>query len=232
MRASILFLLSLTLLLTSSHDARSQEETDAYLWLEEVEGEKALSWAKQMSESTLGVLKEQASFDEIYRRALEILNSDKRIVYPQFSGDYLYNFWKDEKYERGVWRRTTLEQYLKPSPQWDVLLDIDKLSRDEGQSWAFAGAAGLYPDYLQYVVFLSRGGGDAHVGREFNASSKQFVPGGFSFPEAKGSVSWLDPNTVYVQTDFGEGSLTDSGYPRIARRWKRGASLDQAQTIF
>lgn len=232
MRASIFFLLSAALFLVLSQDARSQEEADAYLWLEEVEGEKALSWAKQMSESTLTVLKAQSSFDEIYQRTLEILNSDKRIVYPQFYGDYLYNFWKDEKYERGIWRRTTLQQYLKPSPEWDILLDIDRLSREEGQPWVFAGAVGLYPDYLQYVVFLSRGGGDARIGREFDANSKQFVQGGFSLPEAKGSLSWDDPNTVYVQTDFGEGSLTDSGYPRIAKRWKRGTTLDQAQTIF
>ena len=102
MRASIFFLLSAALFLVLSQDARSQEEADAYLWLEEVEGEKALSWAKQMSESTLTVLKAQSSFDEIYQRTLEILNSDKRIVYPQFYGDYLYNFWKDEKYERGI----------------------------------------------------------------------------------------------------------------------------------
>lgn len=232
MRAPIPFLLSALLLLVSAHDARSQEEADAYLWLEEIEGEKALNWSKKRSESTLAVLKAQPAFKEIYQRALEVLNSDKRIAYPQFRGEYLYNFWKDDKYERGIWRRTRLEEYVKPSPEWDILLDIDRLCRDEGEPWVYKGAAGLYPDYSRYVVYLSRGGSDARVGREFDAGSKQFVKEGFNLPEAKGSLSWKDPNTVYVRTDFGEGSLTESGYPRIAKRWKRGTPLSQAQTIF
>jgi prolyl oligopeptidase len=232
MRVPIPFLLSALLLLVSAHDVRSQEEADAYLWLEEVEGQKALNWARKTSESTLAVLKAQPAFEKIYQKALEVLNSDKRIAYPQFRGEYLYNFWKDDKYERGIWRRTRLKEYVKPSPEWEILLDIDRLCHDESEPWVYKGAAGLYPDYLRYVVFLSRGGGDARVGREFDANSKQFVKEGFNLPEAKCYLSWKDPNTVYVGTDFGEGSLTESGYPRIAKKWKRGTPLSQAQTIF
>jgi len=209
-----------------------QEEADAYLWLEDIEGEKALNWVKGKNESTLSVLKTQSVFDETYQRALEILNSDKRIAHPQIRGRYLYNFWQDEKNERGIWRRTTLEEYLKPSPQWEILLDIDKLCQEEGEQWVYKGASGLYPDYTLYMVYLSRGGSDAQVGREFDARSKQFVKDGFYLPEAKGSISWKDPNTVYVQTDFGEGSLTSSGYPRMAKIWKRGTPLSAAQTVF
>jgi prolyl oligopeptidase len=210
----------------------AQEEADPYLWLEEVEGAKALAWVEQRNEASLGVLKAQPVFQETFDRTLEILNSDERIAYPSFRGKYLYNFWQDEKSERGLWRRTTLEEYLKPAPAWETLLDIDQLSQEESQKWVFKGATGLYPDYQRYLVSLSPGGGDAVVVREFDAESKQFVEDGFSLPQAKSSVSWKDIDTIYVQTDFGEGSLTDSGYPRVAKKWKRGTPLSEAETVF
>ncbi|MHC4489331.1 MAG: prolyl oligopeptidase family serine peptidase, partial [Planctomycetota bacterium] len=220
------------MLLLSVNEAWSQEYTDAYLWLEEIEGEKALNWVEDKNKAALAVLRAQPMFEETYQKALEILNSDERIAYPKIRGKYIYNFWQDENNERGIWRRTTLKEYLRPSPKWEILLDIDKLCQDEGEQWVYKGEDGLYPDYSRYVVYLSRGGSDARVGREFDASSKQFVKEGFNLPEAKSLLSWKDLNTVYVQTDFGEGSLTKSGYPRIAKRWKRGTPLSQAQTIF
>ena len=232
MKRTICVLLSVLPALVWVQWSRGREATDPYLWLEDIEGEKAMSWVKQQNEATLAVLKAQPAFEPTYEKALEILNSDKRIAYPSFKGDYVYNFWQDEKNERGLWRRTTPAEYLKPSPQWEVLLDIDKLSKEEGQPWVYKGAAGLYPDYMLYLVSLSRGGGDAVVVREFDAATKQFVKDGFSLPEAKGSVSWKDRDTIYVQTDFGPGSLTASGYPRVTKLWKRGTTLSEARTIF
>jgi prolyl oligopeptidase len=208
------------------------QDVDPYLWLEEVRGEKPLEWAKTHNEATLSVLKAQPGFEETYAKTLEVLDSDVRIPYPQFEGKYLYNFWKDKNNERGLWRRTTLAEYRKPAPKWEVLLDIDKLSREEGEQWVFKGAEGLYPEYRLFMVHLSRGGGDAVVIREFDADAKQFVKDGFTLPEAKGDVSWKDRDTLYVQTDFGPGSQTDSGYPRIAKLWKRGTPLSSATTIF
>jgi len=232
MKASIMVVLSVLLLLLWVQGAQSQEDADAYLWLEEIEAEKALSWVKEKNDATLAVFKSQPMFEETYRKALEILNSDKRIAYAGFQGKYVYNFWQDEKNERGLWRRTTLEEYLKPSPQWEILLDIDKLCQEEGEKWVYQGASGLYPDYMLYMVYLSRGGSDAQISREFDTRSKQFVKDGFHLPESKGSISWKDPNTVYVQTDFGKGSLTSSGYPRITKIWKRATPLSAAKTIF
>jgi len=216
----------------SANGVLSQEETDAYLWLEEIEGEKALSWVKAKNDAALAVLKAQPMFEQTYQKALEILNSDERIAYPQIRGKYLYNFWQDEENERGIWRRTSLEEYLEPSPKWEILLDIDKLCEEEDEQWAFKGAAGLYPDYTRYMIYLSRGGSDTRVGREFDANSKKFVKDGFYVPESKGAISWKDQDTVYVQTDFGEESLTDSGYPRIGKIWTRGTPLSAAQTVF
>jgi prolyl oligopeptidase len=229
---SMKILLFACVLLGPAYEARSGEQADPFLWLEEIKGEKALEWVEARNEASLSTLKAQPLFEEVYERVLQVLNSDVRIPYPRFQGKYLYNFWRDERNERGLWRRTTLEEYLKPSPRWEILLDIDKLCRDEGEPWVFKGAAGLYPDYTLFIVYLSRGGGDAVVAREFDADAKQFVKDGFHLPEAKGSVSWKDPNTLYVQTDFGEGSLTESGYPRITRLWKRGTPLSSARTIF
>ncbi|MBN2181850.1 MAG: S9 family peptidase [Sedimentisphaerales bacterium] len=207
-------------------------ESDPYLWLEEVEGQKALDWVRSKNEATLAVLKARPEYEQTYDKALEILNSDERIAYPQILGNYIYNFWQDKNNERGIWRRTTLAEYLKPSPQWEVLLDIDKLCEEEGEQWVYKGADGLYPDYELFIVYLSRGGGDAAVAREFDVETKEFIQGGFYLPEAKGSLSWKDRDTVYVQTDFGQGSLTESGYPRITKIWKRGTQLSSAKVIF
>jgi prolyl oligopeptidase len=225
-------MLGATMLLLTLQTIRADQEVDPYLWLEEVRGERPLDWVKARNEATLAVLKAQPDFEEIYDRTLEVLDSEVRIPYPQFEGKYLYNFWKDKNNERGLWRRTTLSEYLKPSPQWEVLLDIDKLCREEDEQWVFKGATGLYPDYTLFMVHLSRGGGDAVVIREFDADAKQFVTDGFFLPEAKGSVSWKDRYTLYVQTDFGPGSQTDSGYPRITKLWKRDTPLSSATTIF
>lgn len=232
MKGRIVMLSWVWLALASASPAGAREQADPYLWLEEVEGAKALAWVEQHNQTSLAVLKARPGFDETFEKTLEILNSDQRIAYPSFRGRYLYNFWQDAQNERGLWRRTTLKQYLEGSPQWETLLDIDELSQEESRQWVFKGASGLYPDYQRYLVSLSPGGGDAVVVREFDAQSKQFVENGFYLPEAKSSVSWKDIDTVYVQTDFGEGSLTESGYPRIAKRWKRGTPLSDAVTVF
>jgi prolyl oligopeptidase len=232
MRNLIILIFPVVMLLQCTYAIQAQEQTDPYLWLEQIEGKKALDWVEGQNEATLAVLKAQPRFEETYEKALKILNSDERIAYPYILGKYIYNFWKDEKYERGIWRRTTVAEYLKPSPKWEILLDIDKLYKEEGEKWVYKGASGLYPEYTRYIVYLSRGGGDATVAREFDADTKEFVKDGFYLPEAKGSVSWKDRDTVYVQTDFGEGSLTDSGYPRITKIWKRGTPLSEAKTIF
>ena len=232
MRHRTTILLLTVVLLWPSCAMWAQEPSDPYLWLEEVKGEKSLEWVKARNKATLAVLEAQPGFDEIRARTLEILNSDLRIPYPSFRGKYLYNFWRDEKNERGLWRRTALAEYRSPSPQWDVLLDIDKLCKDEDEQWVWKGATGLYPDYRLFLVHLSRGGGDAVVIREFDAETKQFVKDGFYVPEAKSRVSWKDAKTLYVGTDFGAGSLTTSGYPRIAKVWKRGTPLRDAETVF
>jgi len=205
---------------------------DPHLWLEDVSGEKALDWVKQQNEESVSELTESDEFKEREKRLLEILDSDERIPFVVKRGEYYYNFWRDAKHPRGLWRRTTLEEYRKDKPEWDVIIDVDALGEKEGENWVWHGVSMLRPDYRHAIVSLSRGGADADVKREFDVEKREFVEGGFELPEAKSRVSWRDKDTLLVGTDFGEGSLTDSGYPRIVKVWKRGTPLEEAETVF
>ena len=207
-------------------------DDDPFQWLEDVQGEKALAWAKQQNAKALAVLEARPEYKPIYQRTLEILDSKEKIPTPELLGDSVYNFWKDDVHERGIWRRTTLASYRTADPKWETVLDVDALAKAEGKSWVFQSSACLPPAHTRCLIELSQGGSDAAVVREFDTKTKEFVSGGFSLPEAKSSVAWRDEDTVWVGTDFGPGSLTTSGYPRIVKLWKRGTPLSAAKTIF
>ena len=214
---------------TSTPMANSE---DPYKWLEEVEGKEALEWVETKNRLSLNILQSQEYYQELFEKNLEIYNSSDRIPSPSIIGDYIYNFWQDSDHVRGIWRRCNKESYLRGDPQWDILLDIDKMAEEDGIQWVFKGATGLYPDYTRFMVSLSRGGGDAVVVREFDAEGKSFPADGFSLPESKGGVSWLDKNRLLVASDFGQGSMTTSGYPRQVKIWERGTSIDDAKIVF
>ncbi|WP_424185172.1 prolyl oligopeptidase family serine peptidase [Actinokineospora sp. G85] len=205
---------------------------DPYLWLEDVTGDKALDWVKERNAEAVSALTGGERFERIRTGLREVLDADDRIPYPRRRGEFLYNFWQDAARPRGVWRRTTLEEYRGGDPAWDVLLDIDALAEAEGENWVWAGAAVLRPEYRRALVELSRGGADAAVVREFDLVERAFVDDGFALPEAKSRVGWIDEDTVYVGTDFGEGSMTASGYPRVMKVWRRGTPLAEAETVF
>ena len=207
------------------------QETDPYLWLENVDAEKSLEWVEQWNKKSLDVLTSQPDYQNIYEKNLEIYNSTDRIADPTIYGDYIYNFWQDQNHIRGIWRRTSLKNYVNGNPVWETVIDIDKLSKEDNVKWVFKGVTGLYPDYNKFLVSLSKGGGDAIVVKEFDAVTKSFVENGFYVPEAKGSVSWIDENTIMVSTDFGDG-VTTSGYPKQVKTWKRGTDLKDAKLIF
>jgi prolyl oligopeptidase len=212
--------------------ANAQTPEDPYLWLEDVTGEKPLEWVKSRDAESKAELEAKPEFAQLHERLLAIYNSRSRIPSVQKRGTWLYNFWQDAENPRGVWRRTTLDEYRKTEPKWDVVLDIGKLSTDENEKWVFKGAVCLYPDYKRCLVSLSRGGADAIEIREFDTGSKQFVKGGFLLPESKGSGTWKDIDTIYVETNFGPGTMTDSGYPRMVKEWKRGTPLSEAMLTF
>ncbi|MGO9509019.1 MAG: S9 family peptidase, partial [Mycobacterium sp.] len=206
-------------------------DDDPYLWLEEVTGDEALDWVRARNKPTLARLCDD-EFERMRTEALEVYDTDARIPYVGRRGEYLYNFWRDAANPRGLWRRTTLDSYRTDSPDWDVLIDVDELGRADGEKWVWAGANVIEPDRTRALVWLSPGGSDASLLREFDMLTREFVYDGFQLPEAKSVSSWADPDTVLVGTDFGPDSLTESGYPRIIKRWRRGTALTEAETIF
>jgi prolyl oligopeptidase len=212
--------------------ADGQLDDDPYLWLEEVTGERALAWVRERSDEATAELAASERFQSIKAQVLEALDADDKIPYVVRRGPYLYNFWRDAAHPKGLWRRTTLDEYRTAEPDWQVLVDVDALAADEGENWVWHGAAVLRPAYEKCLVQLSRGGADATVVREFDLATLAFVDDGFTLPEAKSDVGWVDDDTVFVGTDTGPGSLTDSGYPRIVRRWHRGTPLSAAEAVF
>jgi prolyl oligopeptidase len=205
---------------------------DPFLWLEEIEGEKALAWVHAQNALSLPQFENDPRYGEFLSQADKILNAKDKIPYGALRAGYVYNFWQDEKNIRGLWRRTTFQSYQDKEPTWDIILDLDALAKKEEENWVYKGASCLPPAFEHCMLRLSKGGTDASVYREFNIRSKGFVEDGFIVPEAKSSVDWIDKDTLLVGTDWGENTLTDSGYPRIVKTWQRGTPLSAAQTLY
>ena len=210
----------------------SSANMDPYLWLEEVQGDKALAWVRERNAVSTALLQAPPVFADNRAKVLGVLNNRDQIPGVTRRGDYLYNFWRDAKNPRGLWRRTTLEEYRKLLPKWDVLLDLDALGKAENENWVWGGSDCLAPDYNRCLISMSRGGADAKVTREFDIAQREFVKDGFNLPEAKSQLDWVDIHTVYVGTDFGPGSMTQSGYARMIKLWKRGTPVSEAQLMY
>ncbi|MFT6474335.1 prolyl oligopeptidase family serine peptidase [Qipengyuania profunda] len=212
--------------------AQGSDAEDPYIWLEEIQGERALAKVDQWNADTEAVLTAQAEYPLAKAWARQILDDTRQIAMPDaIMGDQVTNLWRDADNPRGLWRTATLDSYLAGAPEWRTLIDVDQLGEDEGQSWVWHGANCLAPDYTRCLVSLSPGGTDADVVREFDIATGAFVEGGFTLPEAKSNVAWYDENTLFVGTDEGAGSLTDSGYPRLVKLWERGTDFAQARLI-
>ncbi|WP_246845413.1 prolyl oligopeptidase family protein [Bdellovibrio sp. NC01] len=207
-------------------------QQDPYLYLEEVEGKKALEFAKAESKRTVAHFKKDPNFNSIKKDLTKIALADDRLPQVYLMNGEVYNFWQDKKHTRGIWRKTSVEEFKKEKPQWNVLLDLDALAKKENENWVWAGADCLPPKNTRCLISLSRGGKDAKVTREFDLTSLSFVKDGFFLPEAKSYATWIDQDTLYVGTDWGANSLTDSGYPMISKILKRGQALKDAKEVF
>jgi len=216
----------------SSGTTHLQDTPDDFIWLEEIKGETAVDWAIQQSKQTRREFAESERFEAVRDDVLDCLNASTQIPGVRKCGNLFYNFWQDEKNPRGLLRRTTFESYRSDAPEWETVLDIDALGEAEGQSWVYYGIQVLAPDYQHALLHLSPDGGDASAIREFDLSALTFVDDGFTLPAAKSRVSWIDRDRLFVATDFGQDSMTTSGYPRIAKIWQRGTPLEQAETQF
>ena len=211
--------------------------TDPLLWMEEVEGEAALAWVNDQNERSLAVIQDTPVYDENYAKAIDLATSNDRIPYGSVRDGLVYNFWQDEINVRGLWRRTTLDSYKTDAPEWETVLDFDKLSADEDKNWVFKGSNCFKPmgaEKTLCFVSLSDGGKDAVINREFDLDDKAFVDGGFVTDEAKQGLAWIDHDTVLIGTDWGgDGStLTESGYPTSVRLWKRGQALTDTTELY
>lgn len=216
-----------TSVMTQTPDA----DLEKHLYLEEVLGEEALGQVQKWNERSLSQLQSNPLFQTLEAEALEILNSKDKIPYVSYRGGAVHNFWQDADSVRGKWRTTTLDDYLSDNPSWETVLDYDALSKSEGKNWVYKGNSCLAPDYTRCIISLSDGGKDAVVRREFDTETKTFVKNGFITEESKGGSYWLDRDTLIIGVDFGDGTMTDSGYPMISKLWKRGTSLSSAIEI-
>jgi prolyl oligopeptidase len=206
-------------------------DDDPYLWLSDVYSPKALDWVKQQNARSDATLKSDPLYARDRDAILSVLNSNDRIPEGSLEHQWVLNFWQDASHVRGIWRRTSIEDYARPSPSWHTLLDVDQLDRDTHQNWVWQGAE-CAPSEQRCLLSLSPGGGDAKVVREYDPERRQFLDPGFSLPLAKSSVVYLDEDDLLVATDFGPGSLTPSSYPRIVKLWRRGQPLGSARTLF
>ena len=213
--------------------AQTAASDDPYLWLEEIEGTRAIEQVKKWNAATEALLTVAPEYEPARKRALAILDDDQQIAAPEdVIGESVTNLWRDAKNPRGLWRVASLSSYVGGKPDWRTLIDVDALGKQEGKSWVWHGANCLAPEYRRCLVSLSPGGTDAGVVREFDISSGKFVENGFVLPDAKSSTSWFDRDHLLVATDYGKDSLTTSGYPRIVKLWTRGSPLSTAKTLF
>jgi prolyl oligopeptidase len=222
----------LCLLMTTAATAEPVPDTDPHLWLEDVGGEKPLAWVRERNAESVAAVGQGEAFVAREQRLLSILDSKAKIPYVSKIGGLFFNFWRDASHPKGLWRRTTPAEYRKQEPAWETVLDLDALASAEGENWVWHGATVLEPEGRFCLVSLSRGGADADVVREFDLSTKAFVPGGFALPEAKSRVAWRSRESLFVATDAGPGSLTTSGYPRTVREWTRGTPLAEAPVVY
>lgn len=209
----------------------TEGQTDAdHIWLEEVEGEKPLAQVKDWNAMSAAKM-ETAVYKEMKENLLEVYNSPEKIPYISYRAGKAHNFWQDDKHVKGIWRMTTLDSYHSDNPEWETVLDIDALAEAEGKNWVYKGNICLGPDYTRCIVRLSNGGKDAVELREFDITTKSFVEGGFALPESKGGVAWLDKDHLLIGVDFGEGTMTDSGYPLVSKLWTRGTPMSEAKEL-
>jgi len=206
---------------------------DPYKWLETPEDPKALAWVDAQNKISENQLASDANFKKMDAEALKILESKDRIPAGAFlHRNLIQNFWQDEVHVRGILRETTFAGYKQKNIPWTTILDVDALAKKEKENWIYKGMHCLEPAYRHCLVYLSRGGKDANVVREFDRITRSFVKDGFSMPESKGGAAWVDQDNLLVFTDYGAGTMTDSSYPRTVHLWKRGTKLQDAKLVF
>jgi len=216
----------------ASAQAAKADSTDPYLWLEDVNGARAMAWVKAENAKTTAVLEKDPRWDGIYKSALAMAQAKDRLTYVSYIGGELYNFWEDSAHVRGIWRKTSLESFRTASPKWTTVLDLDALAKAEKANWVFHGYTCQQPAEKRCLIDLSDGGEDASTIREFDLASRTFVKDGFYLPKGKQRVAWTSQDTILVAREWNPGDVTSSGYAFIVKRLARGQQLASAVEIF
>jgi prolyl oligopeptidase len=217
---------------TAAISTSSIEQADKYQWLEDVTGERSLTWVKMQNARSANVLASDPRFTGLKNAALKVLESPDRLAIPRLQEGTVYNTWRDAEHVHGILRRTTLTDYLTPQPHWKTVIDYDALAKQDNQEWVANGLDCLYPGNSVCLVSLSAGGEDAETLREFDLKTARFVDHGFVSTHSKQNVAWIDKDSLLITRDWGTGTMTKSGYPFVIKLWKRGQSLDQAKEVF
>ena len=214
------------------------------VFLEDLRSERSMEWVKAENERALAAIAGptgKPEDDPMFAKLRAIYDDKRKIPNVRLRGDFVYNFWQDEHHVKGIWRRTTMDDFKTPEPTWETVLDVDALAALEGKSWVWKG-----PQFLDYgpgpdrdrvdrcVVNLSDGGTDACTVREFDVVAKAFVdgPDAFVLPPGKNSFCWVDRDVAWIGHDFGDGTMSPSGYPLTVREWRRGQPLEDAVEIW
>lgn len=202
---------------------------DPFVWLEDIDSPRAMAWVEGQNARTAKRLEGDARYAAFLAEGRAIFTATDRIAKPSFRAGGVDNFWQDATHSHGVWRQTDLSAYRTENPIWDTVLDIDKLSKDEGVNWFWKGATCLKPDETLCIVRLSNGGGDAVELREFDVATKRFVADGFRAAEGKQSADWLDRDHLVAAREWTKGEVTQSGYAYVVKIIDRAG---EAKEIF
>jgi prolyl oligopeptidase len=224
-----LSLLAMVPLMTAS---ANPPPDDPYLWLEDVNGARALLWVTGENTRSLGVLQSDPRYEVFHREALKIAEAEDRIPMPSMVADRIANFWRDAAHPHGIWRTTSPSDYRNADPAWTTLIDVDALSATEKANWVWKGADCEPGAERLCLVALSDGGEDAISLREFDLKAGRFADNGFTLPKSKQDATWVDENSLLVARDWGDGTMTASGYAFVVKELKRGQTLAQAREIF
>jgi prolyl oligopeptidase len=225
-------LLTAFVLATSLQAQNTAEQPDKYVWLEDFSGPRAMDWVNAENERSAKILQADPHYAQLQETALKVLESPTRLPAPHFRVGEIYNTWQDGQHVRGILRKTSLTSYLTDKPDWQTVIDYDALAKQDNEKWVQKGLDCLYPGNSLCLVQLSAGGEDAETLREFDLKTGNFVENGFALSKSKQNAEWIDKDTLIVERDWGPGTMTQSGYPFVAKLWKRGQPLDQAKEIY
>ena len=227
MRCLVPILLVFTSCLKNKND-------NSYNWLEDIDSKMTLKWVRRESKKSLTEMSKDRTFEEQKERILKRLESKDKLLRVYQKGEYIYNFWTDENYPRGLWRRTDYSSFIKSKNyKWENLLDVGLLSKQENKKWVFKGGRFIPGTKNRVVIFLSNGGKDAFYIREFSLKTKSFIKEekGFNFPESRYTGIVLNENQMLIGDTSNSKYVTNSKYTRRLKLFTKGEDLKQSPEV-